>query len=65
MGPLRGEEVIVETNGPLGKQMEGMVVCEKVCLSVVSASRLPSCDKSQSSLVDETPQQRVRTIELL
>lgn len=36
-------------------QMRGVIVCDKVYLSVVSASWLP-WDKNQSSLVDETDQ---------
>ena len=32
-----------------------MIVCDKVCLTVVSTSSLLSCDKSQFSLVDEIP----------
>ena len=35
--------------------MGGVTVCDRVCLSVVSTSSLLSCDKNQSSLVDETP----------
>lgn len=34
------------------------MVCDKVCLGVVSTSSL-SCDKSQSSLVDEAPGERI------
>lgn len=43
-----------KTNGPLEKQMGEMRVCSKVCLGVVSTSRLLSCDRSPSSLVDGT-----------
>lgn len=35
------------------------MVCEKVCPGVVSTSSLLSCDKSQSSLVDETPKKGI------
>ena len=35
--------------------MGGMIVCDKVCLTVVSTSSLLSCDKGQFSLVDEIP----------
>lgn len=38
--------------------MGGMIACEKVCLGVLSTSTL-SCDKSQSSLVDETPKKGI------
>ena len=38
----------------LEEQRGGVIVCDKVCLGVVSTSRLLSCDKSQSRLVDET-----------
>lgn len=39
----------------LEEQIKGMTVCDKVCLSVVSTSSLLSYDRSQISLVDETP----------
>lgn len=39
----------------LEEQIEGMTVCEKVCLGVVSTFSLLSCDRSRISLVDETP----------
>ena len=34
--------------------MEGMIVCDRVCPDVVWTSSRLSCDKSQSSLGDET-----------
>lgn len=36
-----------------------MIVCDKVCLSVVWTSSLLSCERSQSSLVGETPRQGI------
>lgn len=39
----------------LEDQIEGMIVCDKMCLSVVSTSSLLSHYKSQTSLVDEIP----------
>ena len=41
------------------EEMGGMTVCDKVCLSVVWTSSLLSCDKSQYSLVDETPGEEI------
>lgn len=47
-------------SGPLEEQMEGMVICDKVCLSVVLTSRLLSRDRSQQSyLVGKTPQEGI------
>lgn len=58
--PLRGQEIIFrKMNGPLEEQMGSVLVCDKVCLGVVSTSSFLSCDKSPSSLVDETPRQGV------
>ena len=34
--------------------MEGMTVCDKVCLAVVSTFSFLFCDRSQSCLIDET-----------
>lgn len=39
--------------------MGGMIVCDKVCLDMVSSASLLSCGKSQSSLVDETPREEI------
>ena len=44
--------------GALKEEMGGMIVCDKVCLGVVCTSRL-SCGRSQPSLVDETPRERI------
>ena len=42
--------------GQMGEeQMGGVIVCDKMCLGVVSTSSLLSCAKSPSSLVDEYP----------
>ena len=35
--------------------MGSVIACDKVFLAVVLTSSLLSCDKSKSSLVDETP----------
>lgn len=35
--------------------MGGVIICDKVCLSLVSASSLLPGDKSKSSQIDETP----------
>ena len=48
-------------NGPLEEQMRVMIACDKVCLGVVSTSSL-FCDKSQSSLTDETPEKGIYDI---
>lgn len=39
----------------LEEQMGDRMVCDRVCLGVAWTSSLLSCDKDQSSLVDETP----------
>ena len=39
--------------------MGGTIVCDKVCLGLGSMSTLPSCDKSQSFLVEETPREPI------
>lgn len=39
------------------------MVCDKACLRVVLTSSFLSCDKSPSSLVDETPQKGFMTSE--
>ena len=41
--------------------MGGVVISDKVCLDVVSTSSLLSRDKSQFSLVDETPRRGFMT----
>lgn len=51
-------------NGPL-EENTAMILYDKVCLGVVLTSSLLSCDKSQSSLVDETPGKGFMTIEFL
>lgn len=51
-------------NGPLEEKI-AMILDDKVCLGVVLTSSLLSCDKSQSSLVDETPGKAFMTIEFL
>lgn len=48
-----------EDKGSLEEQMGGVLVCDKVSLGVVSTSSFLSCDKSPSSLVDETSRQGV------
>ena len=50
--------------GPLEEYM-GSIVCDKVCLTVVSTSSLFSCDKSQSPLVDEAPGRGFMTTKFL
>lgn len=42
-----------------------MIVCDKIHLGAVSTSGLFSCDKSQSSPVDETPERGSMTVEFL
>lgn len=42
-------------NGSLEEQMWDGIICDTVCPDVVSTSPLLSCNKSQNSLVDETP----------
>ena len=37
--------------------MRGMSICDKVCLGVVSTSSLPSWDKGQFFLADQTPRE--------
>lgn len=49
--PLRGGQVSFRKDGALRRVGGVVIVCDKVCL--MSASSLPFCDKSQSSLVDE------------
>lgn len=39
---------------PLENQMGNEIVCDEVFLGVLLISSLLSCDKSQSSLADET-----------
>lgn len=39
--------------------MRGKIVCDKVCLGMVSTSNFLSCNKSQSSPVDETPREEI------
>lgn len=34
-----------KTNGPLEKYMGGVIVCDKVCLGVLSIFSFLSCDK--------------------
>ena len=41
-------------NGSLEESMGDVTICDKVSLGVVLTSSLLSCDKSHSSLVDET-----------
>lgn len=42
--------------GQMGEeQMGGVIVCDKVCVGVVSSSSLLSCEKSPSFLIDEYP----------
>lgn len=45
-------------NGPLEEQMRGMAY-DKVSLGVVFTFSFLFCDKSQSSLVDETPWKKI------
>lgn len=45
----RGECALRRTDGRYD------TVCDKVCLGMMLTSSLLSCDKSQSSLFDETP----------
>lgn len=42
-----------------GIYMGDKIVCGKVCLGVVLTSSLLSCDKSQSSLPNETPMEGI------
>ena len=44
---------------PLEEQMGSMIVCGKFCSGVMSTSPLPSCDKHQSFLFDETSRQGI------
>lgn len=39
--------------------MRGEMVCNTVCLSMVSTSNFLSCLMNQSSLVDETPREEI------
>lgn len=43
----------------LGRGAEQYESVTKACLGVVRAPRLSSCDKSQSLLIDETPEERI------
>ena len=43
--------MIFRENEPLEEQMGGMIVCDEVCLGVVSTFSLLFCDNSQSFLV--------------
>ena len=45
--------------------MGGRIVCDNVCLAVGLTSRLPSCDKSQLSLVDDAPGRRFMAAEFV
>ena len=47
--------IFSEDEQVLEEQMGDRLVCDRVCLGVASTSSLLSCDKGQSSLVDETP----------
>ena len=44
-------------NVPLEEWVGGMVVCGEACLGMGPASRLPSCDKSLPSSVDDIPRE--------
>ena len=46
-------------NGPLEAQMGSVIVCGKVCFSVVLTSDLLSCDRSQFSLPNEGPGEEI------
>lgn len=37
---------------PLGAQMGGVIIYDRVCVGAVSTSSILSCDKSPSSLAD-------------
>ena len=39
-----------------------MIICDRVCPGVMSTSSLLSCDKSQSSLLDDTPEGALRQL---